>query len=190
MSDFTEMMRAFDSGESVTAEKLLPRVYQELRKLAAACLAKESPGHAREPTSLVHDAYLRLVSGEAESQWQNEAHFFGAAAIAIRRVLVDSARRRKRLKHGAGATRHEFHEDLHGALPLPAEDLISLDEALGHLSGVNPKAAELVQLVYFSGLTRCQAAELLGISPRSADRLWAYAKAWLRRAVRDGDQNS
>lgn len=190
MPKFSQMTHAAQSGDWVTAEKLLPLVYDELRKLAASCLAQEPSGHGRQPTSLVHDAWLRVVGIDGKVAWRNEGHLFGAAAIAIRRILVDNARRNRSLKRGGDVNRQNLHDQLVATLPEPVEDLIALDEALDKLATVNPEAAELVQLVYFSGLTLRQAAEILGISPRSADRLWAYAKAWLRRELRGDDENS
>jgi len=190
MPEFTEMTQAAQSGNWVAAEELLPLVYDELRKLAESCLAGEPSGHCRQATSLVHDVWLRLVGVDGKAAWKNEGHLFGAAAITIRRILVENARRRRSLKRGGNAVRRELHDELPVTLPEPVEDLIALDEALDKLATANPQAAELVQLVYFSGLTLHQAAEILGISPRSVDRLWAYAKAWLRRELRDHDENS
>jgi len=190
MPEFTEMMQAAESGDWVTAEKLLPVVYDEMRKLAASCLAQEPAGHGRQATSLVHDAWLRLIGIDGQTAWRNEGHFFGAAAIAIRRILVDHARRKNSLKRGGDAQQQNYHDQLPVSLPEPVEDLIALDEALSKLSTISPQAAELVQLVYFSGLTLRQSAIIMGISPRSADRLWAYAKAWLRRELRSEQENS
>lgn len=190
MSESTDGLPEAQSEDWVTTERLLPEVYDELRRLAAAHLAKENAGHNRQPTSLVHEAYLRLIGLDVKTLWRDERHFFGAAAIVIRRILVDNARHKRALKRGGDAIRQNLHEDLAVSLPEPVEDLIALDEALSKLATVNPQAAEIVQLVYFSGLTLRQAAELLGISPRSADRLWAYAKAWLRQELRDKDEDS
>ncbi|QDU03170.1 RNA polymerase sigma factor [Gimesia chilikensis] len=188
MSEFTEMMRAVQAGDRESAEKMLPRVYDELRKLAAGYLANEPTGHARQATSLVHEAYLRLIGNDED--WNGEGHFFGAAAIAIRRILVENARARRSLKRGGNAVRLDLEEVLPSTLPEPVEDLIALDEALDRLSTVDPRATELVQLLYFSGLTLSQAAEVMGVSPRTADRLWAYAKAWLRREMRRNSEIS
>lgn len=190
MSEFTEIMQAIEAGDSLAADRLLPLVYDELRKLAAAHLANEQPGQTLQPTALVHEAYLRLVGGSNPEQWNSRGHFFGAAAIAIRRILVENARRKKALKRGGDAIRQHLHDELPMILPEPIEDLIALDNALNQLGVVNPQAADLVQLMYFSGLTLREAAEVLDISPRSADRLWAYAKAWLRRELRGDDENS
>lgn len=190
MPESTDMTHGAQSGDWVTTERLLPKVYDELRRLAATYLAREQSGHTRRPTSLVHEAYLRLIGLDANTLWRDERHFFGSAAIAIRRILVDNARHKRTLKRGGEAIRHNLHNELAATLPAPMEDLIALDEALSKLTTVNPQAAEIVQLIYFSGLTLRQAAEVLGISPRSADRLWAYAKAWLRQELRDDDENS
>jgi RNA polymerase sigma factor (TIGR02999 family) len=182
MSQFTEILQAAEAGDPAAADKLLPLVYDELRKLAAAHLAKEQPGQTLQPTALVHEAYLRLLGGASPKEWANRRHFFAAAAVAIRRILVDNARRKRSLKRGGELARRRVDE-LPLALPEPAEDLIALDEALQKFSTVNPQAAELVQLLYFAGCTLPQAAEALGVSPRTAGRLWAYARAWLRREV-------
>lgn len=190
MPESTDAVREAQSEDWVTTERLLPQVYDELRRLAAAHLAKENAGHARQPTSLVHEAYLRLIGLDVKTLWRDERHFFGAAAITIRRILVDNARHKRALKRGGDAIRQNLHDELATTLPEPLEDLIALDEALCKLAAVHPPAAEIVQLVYFTGLTLRQAAEVLGISPRSADRLWAYAKAWLRQELRDDDEKS
>lgn len=190
MSDFPEMVRALQAGDQPTAARLLPLVYDELKKLAAACLAREPSANARQATSLVHEAYLRLVGKNGEAEWNSEGHFFGAAAIAIRRVLVDNARQRASLKRGGQAVHQPLCEELPQSLAEPTEDLVALDEALDRFQMSSPQAAELVQLVYFSGLTLQQAADVLEVSPRTADRLWAYARAWLRREMHVGDEKS
>lgn len=186
MSDFTEIMQAIDSGDSLAAERLLPVVYDELRKLASAHLAKEQPGQTLQPTALVHEAYLRLVGGANPQQWQSQGHFFAAAAIAVRRILIENARRKQSLKRGGGFLRREWEDDVAPSLPEPQEDLLALDEALQKLAGINPQAADVVQLLYFAGLTLPEAADTLGVSPRTAGRLWAFARAWLRREVEGG----
>jgi RNA polymerase sigma factor (TIGR02999 family) len=145
-------------------------------------LAHEKPGHTLQATALVHEAYLRLVGGDPEQPWNGRGHFFAAAAEAMRRILVESARRKKSVKYGGGRAAEDLHDDLLAA-PEPREDLVALDEALDRLAAVNRQAAELVQLRYFAGLTLPEAAEALGMAPRSAGRLWAYARAWLRREV-------
>lgn len=190
MADTSENRLDAASEDWVPTEILLPRVYDELRRLAAAYLAQEQHEHSHRPTSLVHEAYLRLIGLDSSTLWRNERHFFGSAARALRRILVENARRRHALKRGGNAKGHALESVHLPTLPEPVEDLIALDEALDKLAGVNPEAAEIVQLIYFSGLTIRQAAEVLGISPRSADRLWAYAKAWLGRELRGNKENS
>lgn len=186
MSEFTEIMHAAEAGDPQAAERLLPLVYGELRKLAAAHLANEQPGQTLQPTALVHEAYLRLVGNENGREWKDRKHFFGAAAVAIRRILIDNARRKQSLKRGGGLFRQPLDGEAPLALPEPTEDLLALDEALCKFSGVHAQAAELVQLAYFGGLTLSQAAESVGVSPRTAGRLWAYARAWLRREIESG----
>lgn len=187
MSELTEILRAIEAGNPVAADALLPLVYDELRKLAAARLANEQPGQTLQPTALVHEAYLRLVGGANPEQWNSRGHFFAAASIAIRRILIDNARRKQSLKRGADLVRQELDE-LADSLPEPQEDILALDEALQKLSVVHPKAAELVQLIYFAGLTVPDAAQTLDISPRTAGRLWTYARAWLRREIEGTDR--
>lgn len=183
MSDVTLILSALERGDPSAAEKLLPLVYDELRKLAAARMAQESPGQTLQATALVHEAYLRLVSGGDETRpWDGRGHFFAAAAEAMRRILVDNARRKQRLKKVLELKGVE-NEELAIVPPDPREDLLALDEALSKLAAVDNMAAQLVQLRYFTGLTLPEVADLLGISPRSADRTWAYAKAWLRREI-------
>lgn len=175
-----------DRNRSNSAD-LLPLVYDELRKLAAVHLAREQPGQTLQPTALVHEAYARLVGGANPSPWNSRGHFFGAAAQAIRRILIENARHKQSLKRGGGAAaRQELHDDLPLALPEPAEELLALDEALQRLEQIRPQEAKLVQLLYFCGLTLPEAAESLGISPRTAGRGWAFARAWLRREVEGG----
>ena len=181
MSEFTEIMNALEEGDPQAENRLLPLVYDELRKLAAAQLANEQPGQTLQPTALVHEAYLRLMGGTNSEQWNSRGHFFTAAAIAIRRVLIDQARRKQSQKRGGGFVRRELDEI--PGLPEPAEDLIALDEALVKFAVVHPREAELVQLLYFAGLTLPEAARTLEISPRSAGRLWSFARAWLRREI-------
>lgn len=182
MSAFTEVMQAIKAGDSRAADRLLPLVYEELRRLAAAQLANEKPGQTLQPTALVHEAYLRLTGGANLEQWNSRGHFFAAAAVAIRRILIDNARRKQSQKRGGRFARHTL-EEVQPCLPEPQEDLLALDEALQKFAAVEPQAAELVQLLYFAGLTLPEAARTLDISPRTAGRLWSYARAWLRREV-------
>jgi RNA polymerase sigma factor (TIGR02999 family) len=182
MSEFTEIMQAIETGDALAAERLFPLVYDELRKLAAAHLASEQPGQTLQPTALVHEAYLRLVGGANPEQWNSRGHFFAAAAVAIRRILIDNARKKHSLKRGGQLVRREV-VDIPQGLPEPHEDLLALDEALQKLDAVHRQAAELVQLRYFTGLTLEDAALAMGVSARTAGRLWTYARAWLRREV-------
>jgi RNA polymerase sigma factor (TIGR02999 family) len=189
MSQLTEILQAIEAGDPSAADQLLPLVYDELRQLAAAHLAKELPGQTLQPTALVHEAYLRLVGGAEAASWNSRGHFFAAAALAIRRILVENARRKRSLKRGGQYVRREL-DDFPPSLPETNEDLLALDEALEKLAAMHPQGAELVQLVYFSGLTLADAARVLQVSPRTAGRLWAYARAWLRREIEAGSQNS
>jgi RNA polymerase sigma factor (TIGR02999 family) len=174
---------ALERGDPRAAAELLPLVYDELRRLAAQRLAQEKPGQTLQATALVHEAYLRLVGREPGAPWNGRGHFFAAAAEAMRRILVENARRKLRGRHGGGLVRHDVDEvDL--PIPEPREDLVALDEALGLLAAEDRQAADLVQLRYFAGLTLPEAAEALGVAPRTADRLWAYARAWLHRRLR------
>ena len=187
VDDITYLLKALEQGDPGAASQLLPLVYGELRRLAAQRLAQEQPGQTLEPTALVHEAYLRLVGSEAQQNWNSRGHFFGAAAQAMRRILVENARRKQSLKHGADRDRHDIPgDDL--AAPEPSEDLLALDEALNKLAEGNKQAAELVQLRYFAGFSLPEAAEMLDISPRTAGRLWAYARAWLRREIEGTDE--
>ncbi len=190
MSDVTRILAAIDAGDTHAAGQLLPLVYDELRQLAAARLAQEAPGNTLDATALVHEAYVRLVAGgEAsaprEPHWDGRGHFFAAAATAMRRILIERARQKQRLRHGGGRRRQELHPDL-AAAPEPDEQLLALDAALARLAEADPVKARLVELRYFAGLTGDQAAQILGISPSAADRHWVFARAWLRRAVRGG----
>jgi RNA polymerase sigma factor (TIGR02999 family) len=183
MSEITALLDALPPGDAATAAQLLPLVYDDLRRLAAHRLAHEAPGQTLDPTGLVHEAYLRLMSSQAEAHWDGRGHFFAAAAEAMRRILVESARRKRALKHGGGLARQPLDE-AELLTPEPREDLLALDEALTQLAATDPTAAALVQLRYFGGLPIPEAARVLGISPRSADRLWSYARAWLHQAIR------
>jgi RNA polymerase sigma factor (TIGR02999 family) len=187
MNEVTRVLSAIDQGDPHAAEQLLPLVYQELRKLAAQKLAQEKPGQTLEATALVHEAYLRLVaSGDAsaprEQYWNSRGHFFAAAAEAMRRILVEQARRKRRPKHGGDHRRVNLDEAASIA-PAQADSLLDLDEALSRLEAADPLAASLVKLRYFSGLTMPQAAEALGISLRNAERNWTYARTWLHREL-------
>ena len=208
MNEVTQILQAIERGDRQASSQLLPLVYEELRRLAAQKLAREPAGQTLAPTALVHEAYLRLVAGgnpsEAEAtsstaecsaqseprenvrpsnpRWDSRGHFIAAAAEAMRRILVENARRKKSLKRGGGAAREPL-EEAHLAIPEMREDLIALDEALTRLATIDAEAARLVELRYFGGLTLAQTADMLGISTRSADRLWAYARAWLHREI-------
>lgn len=177
MSEFTRILSAVEQGDPHAAEQLLPLVYDELRKLAAARMAAESSDHTLQPTALVHEAYLRLV-GSADTQWNGRGHFFAAAAEAMRRILVEAARRKKRERHGGDLKRLAL-ADLDVPAETPDEDVLALSEAIDRLAIANPRAAELVKLRYFAGLTGREAASVLNISPRKADQVWAYARTWL-----------
>jgi RNA polymerase sigma factor (TIGR02999 family) len=182
MEDVSQLLSAIEQGDPRAAGRLLPLVYHELRRLAAQKLAHEAPGQTLQATALVHEAYLRLAGTGGEHSWNSRGHFFAAAAEAMRRILVENARRKKGLKHGGGLTRRELDEELLSA-PEPREDLLALDAALNRLALGHRQAADLVQLRYFAGLTLPEAARALGISPRTAGRLWAFARAWLRREI-------
>lgn len=186
MNDVTRILSAIEQGDRHAAEQLLPVVYDELRRLAAQKLAQEKPGQTLEATGLVHEAYIRLVGGNANRRWDDRRHFFAAAAEAMRRILVDNARRKSRCKHGGGLVRQDVDE-LQLTAPALCEDLLALDEALNKLAEHDPIKAELVKLRHFAGLSVDQAAEALGISAATADRYWAYARAWLRTEIVGGD---
>jgi RNA polymerase sigma factor (TIGR02999 family) len=178
MNEVTRILNAIGQGDSHASEELLPLVYDALRRLAAEKMAQESPGQTLQATALVHEVYLRLVDTENAQKWDSRGHFFAAAAEAMRRILVEQARRKRSAKHGGQRTRIDLDEVLVVG-DEPREDLVELDERLEQLAGVDPRAAELVKLRFFGGLTGEQTAELLDISPRAADLLWAYARAWL-----------
>ena len=178
MSDVTRILSQIDSGDPSAAEKLLPLVYDELRKLAAAKLSQEKPGQTLQATALVHEAYLRLVGRQQMQNWNSRGHFFGAAAEAMRRILVESARHKQREKHGGGMQRVDLGQVAEIG-DEKAEELLALDATLQQLAVDEPLIAQVVQLRYFAGLTIEQVAEALGISVRTANRHWAFAKAWL-----------
>ncbi len=184
MNDVTQIMSAIEQGDARAADQLFPLVYDELRRLAAAQLADEAAGQTLQATALVHEAYLRLVETEAR-RWNSRGHFFAAAAEAMRRILVDRARRKNRVKRGGGRGREPLDEAKVMA-PEVGEDVLALDEALRQLASEDAEAAELVKLRFFAGLTSAQAAEALGISPRTADRVWAFARTFLLTALQEG----
>ena len=189
MADVTQILAAVEAGDPKAAAELLPLVYDELRKLAAQRLASEKPGQTLQATALVHEAYVRLVGGDPGQPWNSRGHFFAAAAEAMRRILVDQAREKLALKRGGDRKRVPL-EEVDPPAGTPPEDLLALDEALEQLTRLDPTAGQLVELRYFAGLTIPQAAEALGVSPRRADFLWAYARALLLRALGGNADNS
>jgi RNA polymerase sigma factor (TIGR02999 family) len=186
MNEVTRILSAIDQGDPQAAERLLPLVYGELRKLAAQRLTNEKPGQTLQATALVHEAYVRLVGPDGGQNWDGRGHFFAAAAEAMRRILIDNARRKRTGKHGGGHRRQDL-DDLEIVAGPPAADLLALDEALTRLTAEDPAKADLVKLRYFAGLSIEEAAGALGISVATAKRRWAYARAWLFRAVEGAD---
>ena len=185
MSDVTRILTQIEQGDLHAAEQLLPLVYDELRQLAAQKLAHEKPGQTLQATALVHEAYVRLVEGDAAQRWNSRGHFFGAAAEAMRRILVENARRKRSRKQGGELQREDF--DLSQLVaPELGEDLLALDEALNRLAEQYPVKAELVKLRHFGGLTVEEAAQALEISSTTANRYWAFARAWLHQAITGG----
>lgn len=186
MNEATRILSAIEQGDAAAAEQLLPIVYDELRKLAAQRLAHESPGQTLQATALVHEAYLRLIGsdGQAGLRWDSRGHFFAAAAEAMRRILIDRARARKREKRGGGRPRIDLNAARLSIDAVP-DDLLDLDDALTRLAAQEPIKAELVKLRFFAGMTNRQAADFLGISRTTADRYWAYARVWLFSEIRD-----
>jgi len=184
MTNTSCLTEASSSGDPHAAAELLPKVYAELRRLAAHRLARERPGHTLQPTALVHEAYLRLVRPGDPPQWAGRTHFFAAAAEAMRRILVESARRKSRLKRGGGAMERVDLEDVELPLPMPGDELLALDEALERLALLDARAAQIVNLCFFVGLTQEQAARELEISVATAERLWSFARTWLFRELR------
>ena len=184
MSEVTRILSSIEQGDPHAAEQLLPLVYNELRKLAAQKLAQERPGQTLQATALVHEAYVRLVEPDKDRHWDSQGHFFAAAAEAMRRILVDQARRKATLKRGGQSVRVDFNQ-----VELPGDhrsaELLALDDAIDQLEGHDAQAAHLVKLRYFAGLSHQQAAEALGIGRRAADRLWALARAWLYQKIGD-----
>jgi RNA polymerase sigma factor (TIGR02999 family) len=192
VNEVTRILNAVEQGDPHAAEQLLPLVYDELRRLAAHRLANERPGHTLQPTALVHEAYLKLVGTGARQPWNGRVHFFAAAAEAMRRILIDHARRNNRIRRGGGINRVELDDlgDIEVVANLDGTDeLLALDAALTQLAAADPRKAELVRLRYFAGLTVEQAGELLGISRATADRHWAFARAWLYDAMTRGRDN-
>jgi RNA polymerase sigma factor (TIGR02999 family) len=182
MCDVTRILADIEQGDPRAAEQLLPFVYDELRKLAAQKMAQENPGQTLQATALVHDAYIRLVDVEKAQHWNSRGHFFAAAAEAMRRILVDQARRRKAAKRGGQAQREELHESAI-AVGRPIEELLAVDDLLDRLAEIDPAAANLVKLRFFVGLNMSEVAEAMGISVRAAHDIWAYARTWLRQKI-------
>lgn len=185
MHDVTGILRRIEAGDAQATAQLLPLVYEELRKLAAARLAQERPGQTLQPTALVHEAYVRLVGAGREQRWDSEGHFFSAAAEAMRRILIERARRRAALKHGGERQRIDLGDELLVSDERAAE-LLALDEALAALEQHDPQAAQVVKLRYFAGLSHQDTASAMNITRRAADRLWALAKAWLYQRMTAG----
>ena len=187
MSEVTQILSAIEGGDAQAAEQLLSLVYDELRKLAAQRMSQENPGQTLQATALVHEAYIRLVDVEKVQQWDSRGHFFTAAAEAMRRILVENARRKNSVKHGGGVARQELNESRIAA-PFPSDELLALDEALNQLAEENATKAELVKLRFFAGLSIDEAATALGISRATAKRHWVYARAWLYGRIRPADR--
>jgi RNA polymerase sigma factor (TIGR02999 family) len=187
MADVTQILAAVEAGDPKAAEELLPLVYNELRRLAAARMAEEKPGQTLQATALVHEAYVRLVGGEQPRSWDGRGHFFAAAAEAMRRILVEKVRRKRRLRHG-GSLRKQPFDDNEPAVVYPVDetDLLALSEALDRLEATSPRRARLVKLRYFAGLALPEVAGMLGISQSTAEADWTYAKAWLKREMEKG----
>jgi RNA polymerase sigma factor (TIGR02999 family) len=189
MTEVTRILSAIEHGDPHAAAQLLPLVYDELRQLAAQKLAQEKPGQTLQPTALVHEAYLRLVDAEQAPHWNSQGHFFAAAAEAMRRILVGQARRKGRIRHGGGLRRVDLL-DAEVAAPTDEEQVLLLDEALTRLAAARPQAAELVRLRFFAGLTLEEIAPMLALSPRTCRRLWAFARAWLRRDMERSQESA
>jgi RNA polymerase sigma factor (TIGR02999 family) len=186
MADISRLLDAAAAGEPKATAELLPLVYEELRRLAGARMASEAPDHTLQPTALVHEAFLKLVGPVPGVSWSGRTHFYAAAAEAMRRILIDHARRKQRVRHGGGRRRVDFLE-AEVVAQAPRHDLLALDEALTQFAAADPQKAELVRLRYFAGLTLEEAAVLLGISRATATRYWAYARAWLFDAISKSD---
>ena len=183
MSELTRILEAAQRGEPSAVNELLPLVYDELRRLAAHKMAQEAPGHTLQPTALVHEAWLRLVTPDQQARFQNRAHFFGAAAEAMRRILVDRAREKQALKRGGDLQRVDI-DAIELPSPMPNDELLALDEALDRLAAVDTRAAQIVKLCFFVGLTQEEAARELDVSVSTAERVWSFARAWLLREVK------
>ena len=182
MSDVTQLLNAIDAGDPTAADQLLPMVYEELRKLAVVRMANEKAGATLQPTALVHEAWLK-IAGQGHEQFANRRHFFKAAATAMQQILIDHARRRQRVKHGGHLAGEELHES-RIAMTVPSEELLAVNEALARLAREDPEAAEVVKLRYFVGMTVPEIAAALELAPRTVDRHWAFARAWLKREIR------
>ena len=189
MSDVTRILSAVEQGDTRSAEKILPLVYDELRTLATQKLAHEKPGQTLQATALVHEAYIRLIDVEKAQHWNSRGHFFGAAAEAMRRILVDQARKKRSQRQGGQLQRHPM-ENVDIAAPEPSLDLLAVNEALERFEQMDRVAADLVKLRYYAGLTIPQAAEALGISSTTAERYWAYARAWLHSELKKGGRGT
>jgi RNA polymerase sigma factor (TIGR02999 family) len=187
MFEITRLLDAIGQGDAQASGQLLPLVYEELRQLAAKKLAQEAPGQTLQATALVHEAYVRLVQPNPDAHWNSRGHFFGAAAEAMRRILIERARSRQRQRHGGGRRRVDLDEACPLVLP-PADDLLALDEALTRLEAQAPVRAELVKLRFFAGLTMAEAAQTLGISLATAERYWTFARAWLYAELTEADE--
>jgi len=182
VSDVTRILNAAQQGDPRAAEQLLPLVYEELRKLAAVRMANEKAGQTLQPTALVHEAWLK-IAGDGNEHFANRRHFFKAAATAMQQILIDNARRKQRLKHGAKQAGDELHES-RIAMTMPSEELLAVNDALATLALEDPQAAEVVQMRYFVGMTVPEIATALDLAPRTVDRHWAFARAWLKRTIR------
>jgi len=183
MSDVTQLLNAIDAGDPKAADQLLPLVYEELRKLAVVRMANEKMGQTLQPTALVHEAWLK-IAGDGGAQFANRSHFFKAAATAMRQILIDNARRKQRIKHGGDQAGEELHES-RIAVSVPPEELLAVNEALATLALEDPEAAEVVQMRYFVGMSVLEIADALNLAPRTVDRHWAFARAWLKRTIRE-----
>lgn len=186
MNEFTRILSRIEAGDPAAAEQLLPLVYQELRRLAAQRMSRENPGQTLQPTALVHEAYLRLVGGPEPQHWDTRGHFFAAAAEAMRRILIERARQKRSLRRG-GAHKRQSLDQIDFAMPEPSSELFSVQEALDDFERLDQTKAMLVKLRYFLGMTIPEAAEVLGISVATADRYWAYARAWLHARIKRGN---